>query len=482
MALLAGGLASACTDTDGPAEEKALPTGASTYVAFSIQHNGQLGNSPRTRVDESDYNDQGTYEGDHDEWLNTIDLYLTTPDGTFLESRRFTADDLTTAVDAAGNQFIKPRQALQTTAGDKVATIVVNSPMPLMADAPADDYRFTTNASLPMASIAGYVYEAAYDRTLLLVVATGKSEVVTIEEGVSADEVAAGKNSIDITISRVASKVLVTKSADMENNTQLGGTFKDITYSVAQGALSVYLLPQDDGVTYTTWGSEYVPTGTYLATSGQYYCYDDLHTPSKVETDLRTVADMNANIAQYQAKLLLENVHTEGSDATTTGYRKGNTTYVLVRTTFVPDAASIRDGGALAADGTFYVGGTDGVIYSSIAAATNETIGTKNQPVYTYVGGKMLYYIWPNPDDVKHPMNSPIMRNNIYCINITAINKLGVNWNPLNPGLDNPDPKPDGDEPESPIVPSDPLSLEDTYMSFDIATLPWRVHSTDIEL
>lgn len=481
--LLAGTLITACTNGDEPiTDPRPHPAAeANTYVAFAIQYDGRLATGPQTRVDDSEYNPQGTYEGERDELLNTIDLYLTAPDGTFLESRRFNAsNDLTASIDENGNQVIRPRTPFQTTAGDKVATVVINSPMPLMDAAPSDDYRFTTNASLPMSSLAEYV--DVDGQTLLRVAASGKSEVTTILEGVTSDEVIAGQNHIDVEVIRIASKVLVTKSAGLENNPELGGTFTDITYSVAQGTLSVYLFPQDDGTTYTTWGSDYVPTGTYLATAGEYYCYDDLLTPSNVMEDLRTGADQDANLAQYPCKLLLENTHTYGEDASTTTYRKGNTAYILIRATFVPDAATIADGGALAADGTFYVGGTDGLIYSSIQAATTEGVGTFNQPVATYTGGKMLYFVWPNPDDIQRPMNSPVIRNNIYCVNISTINKLGVNWNPLNPGVNNPDPKPSGDEPENPIDPTDPLSLDDTYMTVDITTRPWNVHSYDVDL
>jgi hypothetical protein len=94
----------------------------------------------------------------------------------------------------------------------------------------------------------------------------------------------------------------------------------------------------------------------------------------------------------------------------------------------------------------------------------------------------MLYFVWLNPDNIEKPLNSPTMRNNIYQINISAIHKLGVNWNPLNPDVSNPNPKPAGDEPASPIVPTDPLSLDDTYMSVDIEVQNWEVHSYDVVL
>jgi hypothetical protein len=163
-------------------------------------------------------------------------------------------------------------------------------------------------------------------------------------------------------------------------------------------------------------------------------------------------------------------------------YRKGNTAYVLIRATYTPNPTAIADGGTLT-DGTFYVGGTDGKIYSTAAAATDVTKGgTAYQDVATYTNGKVLYYVWLNPDDIQKPINSPVLRNNIYHININSFKKLGVNWNPLTPDITNPDPQPDGNEPDNPVIPTDPISVTDTYMSVNVEVLNWSTHSYDVDL
>jgi hypothetical protein len=139
----------------------------------------------------------------------------------------------------------------------------------------------------------------------------------------------------------------------------------------------------------------------------------------------------------------------------------------------------------LAADGTFYYGFIDNVIYANladaVAAAATPTVG--NQPVQTYTGGKMLYYAWLNPDNASDPTqwtNSPVVRNNIYHINIRSFNELGTNWNPLvPPGVTNPDPEPPGPEPETPIDPTDPIGKNQTYMSVQVEIIPWNMHSYD---
>jgi hypothetical protein len=467
---------SACKDQN--VEEPSLPAGE-TYVGFAIRYDAKLaGSDTQTRYSEDDYNKVGTYEGR--DLISTIDLYLSAPDGTFLQSQRFVAEtDLTYSYNAAGLQVIQPRTPFKTTPGDKVATIIINSPRPLMATQPTDEQTFAVSTSLPFSSIGAFVDNEG--ERILQTILTGRSNVTTITEGISEDEVQAGANTISVEVSRLVSRVVVSKTAGMEAASTLDGTFSNTTYAVGQGALAAYIYPQIAGDEYKTWGYDYLPDGNYLSSSTQYYCYEDLLTPVAVPDNLNTAADPMANLDNYEGKLLLENTHLAGPDASTSKYKKGNTAYVLVSTTFTPNPSMIKDGGTLT-DGTFYVGDTDGNIYSSIEAATSTTTGTYNQHVMTYTGGKMLYFVWLNPDNITKPMNSPVMRNNIYQINISAIHKLGVNWNPLNPDVNNPDPKPSGPEPENPIVPTDPLSLDDTYMTVDIEVKNWVVHSYDLEL
>jgi hypothetical protein len=185
-------------------------------------------------------------------------------------------------------------------------------------------------------------------------------------------------------------------------------------------------------------------------------------------------------------KFLLEVTHQSGADQSASRYRKGNTPYILIRGTFSPAPDQIKDGGALT-DGTFYIGAIDGHIYSSVALAQDYAVGVLNQPVLTYTGGKVLYYVWLNPDNIQKPINSPVIRNNIYLVNIASFKRIGLNWNPLlPPGPNtphNPDERPNGPEPaDPPVNPADPLSSTDTYMTVDIAVLQWTVHSYNIDL
>ncbi|MDR0907575.1 MAG: Mfa1 family fimbria major subunit [Rikenellaceae bacterium] len=476
--LLLATLLSACSKE--PTQQTPLVEGASTYVGFAIKYDNALlaGGHPVTRSADDDYNSIGTYEGR--DLISTIDLYLSSPDGTFLQSQRFEAEtDLTYTYDAAGLQLIKAKSPIKTTPGNKIATVIINSARPLMATQPDDDQTITVSTSLPFTSIGAFVDNDG--ERILKTSFSGKSAETAIAEGVTVEGVQAGANIITLDVTRLISRVIVTKTADMESTTTLDGTFSDISYAIGQCALTTYVFPQTDDTEYKSWGYDFVPDGNYLAEATKYYHYDDLLTPIAVPNNLNTTADNMANLVNYEGKLLLENTHLAGSDASSSKYKKGNTTYILVSTVFTPNPSMIKDGGALT-DGTFYVGDTDGQLYSSIAAAQDVSTGSYNQQVRTYTGGKVLYYVWLNPDNVAHTMNSPVVRNNIYQINIAGIHKLGVNWNPLNPSVNNPDPKPEGNEPPSPIVPTDPLSLDDTYMSVDIEVKNWTVHSYDVTL
>lgn len=256
-------------------------------------------------------------------------------------------------------------------------------------------------------------------------------------------------------------------------------------------------------------------------------------------------------------------------------YRKGNTAYVLIRAAFVPKqiqvgadyttanlTAAMTSGSlsnyitelnsALAPYPTLSVdaaGNINGTVaptawtsitpgsepaelvygvgthkfYSSEFASQNPAFqGVKGQPIQkftkvvdgggTFLGYKMLYFAWVNPDNVTTGWyNSPVYRNNIYHVEIDNVGGLGENWNPLVPATptknnddpnhpNNPDPfVPNGSvtipvpptggtpvtptpitppvTPVTPIKPSDPLTQKKTHMSVKVTVLPWQVHS-----
>ena len=438
-------------------------------------------------ADDQNYNAISQYSGVTT--IATLDLYLISSDGsTLLDARRFGPSDFLFGADASGRDMIRLSAPFKTIPGDKQMVVILNSPDPLLTTIPGSDYLYKLSSTLPLSSLAR-IYQSSSVTTpegltiyADLLTLSGKSTVFSIADGVSAQEVtASGKNMIDLDVTRIPSRAIVTTSAaaDVVNTDGLKlGTISNITYSVAQGANAVYLFPQTNADNSTkTWGYDYMPGAgsDYAATATSWYDYSDLQNL----TDAVPARPSDGSYITFPGKFLLENTHLVGTDESNSRYRKGNTAYILVRAKFTPDPSQIKDGGTLT-DGTFYVCGNDFRIYSSIQKAQDYTIGVQNQPVSTYTGGKVLYYIWLNPDKITKPVNSPVIRNNIYHVNINSFKSIGVNWNPLIPsGPDaphNPDPKPSGPEPENPVKPTDPLSSTDTYMSVDITVLMWTVH------
>ena len=97
--------------------------------------------------------------------------------------------------------------------------------------------------------------------------------------------------------------------------------------------------------------------------------------------------------------------------------------------------------------------------------------------VIKYAGGICYYVAWLNPNDKKDPTVSPVLRNNIYHVNITGMKELGYTRNPFDPTDNTPK---DPDDPKVPD-PKDPLYPSETHMSVEINVVNWGVHSYDQE-
>lgn len=453
-----------------------------TYVGLTIT----LPSESALKAEPEDYNPVGNYAGNTG--IFNVDIYLLSGDGnTLLSSARYEGSTSNFGFSSSSGSYVLTLlHPFKTTPGDKQMIVVINSPETFNQNAvPSDSklYQLSSGVgSLSLSDLAQVSTDPAsqnQDGTYAdILVLSGKTTAAfTILDDISPQDVAGGQNVMPVNVTRVPSRVIVTTTASSSVGTL--GTISNVTYSVAQGANSVYLFPQKTSGAISTWGYGYVPTASsYSSQASTYYDYTDLSNSSAVPAK---PAQAGKEVA-LPGKFLLENTHVVG-DAGTSQYRKGNTAYVLIRATFTP--TTTIDGGTLTG-GTFYVGATDGGIYSSVAAARDVANGgTANQDVYEYTNGKVLYYVWLNPDNITKPVNSPVIRNNIYHINIASFKSIGFNWNPLvPPGPTNPDPKPTNPtEPtDPPVKPEEPLSSSDTYMSVNISVLPWVVHSYDIDL
>ena len=398
---------------------------------------------------------------------------------------------------------------------------------------------------------AGELAKVDNDKDIILM--TGPAATPTIDDNVSAAEAVSGaKNRADLTVQRAVARVLVTTTAtsfdikgmNPTSMTEEAGAIKvsDLTYVVGQGENKFYFLQKDnggnDGAAFTTPAFAQVPSNddywsnnfqTSYNTVGKHYDYSGLwkntatgnikgvSVPTRTAfnnsatTELSNVTtDLNAGL---KGEFILPTLHKYNTDRAQSNYRKGNTAYILVRGYLTPKYYVAADGTVtenattpLAANADVYLG-ANGVFYADKACVQDPTKkGVAGQTAQLYKGRKVMYFVWINPDVVDgKAVNSPVIRNNIYHVQIKGISKIGANWNPLvpvdnpnNPNItnpndpsnpinnnpNNPDPRPKNDlEPKDPPVdPKDPLTSKETWMSVNVNILPWAVHSYEVEL
>lgn len=397
---------------------------------------------------------------------------------------------------------------------------------------------------------AGELAKVDNDKDIILM--TGPAATPNIDDNVSAAEAVSGaKNRADLTVQRAVARVLVTTSAasfdikgmNPTSMTEEAGaiTISNLTYVVGQGENKFYFLQKDnggnDGAAFTTPAFAQVPSNddywttdfqTSYNTVGAHYDYSGLwkntatgnikgvsvptRTAFSAATELSNVTnDLNAAL---KGEFVLPTLHKYNTDRAQSNYRKGNTAYILVRGYLTPKYYVAADGTVtanattpLAANADVYVG-ANGVFYADKACVQDPTKkGVAGQTAQLYKGRKVMYFVWINPDDVDgKPVNSPVIRNNIYHVQIKGIAKIGANWNPLvpvenpshpkitdpndptnpvNDNPNNPDPRPKDNpyEPKDPPVdPKDPISSKETWMSVNVNILPWAVHSYEVTL
>ena len=399
-----------------------------------------------------------------------------------------------------------------------------------------------------------------------VIVMTGNFGEVNVADGVTESQTlttaATAPNRAEVSVQRAVARVLVTADKDSYEvkgddpttptvETVANGdavtlaTITNLTYVVAQGESSLYFNQQESpnptNYQYKTPNSTFVPvdpnTDYDVATTFDKYDYTglwrnktnhfggrDVVTNATYDASLTNVVEYVKNANGLHGEFVLPNTHAyDAADRGASGYRKGNTAYVLVRGKINPKYVYMNDKSvennwsATHADDDLFLG-DDGKFYQSVAAAndptTNGNATAAAMKVKKFVKGKVLYFVWVNPDATSATawINSPAIRNNIYHIQIKGIDNYVYNWNPLVPNTNepvdptkpfdpkdnprrpdnpnNPDPQPgvpdpnnpgknipDPKEPPTDIKPNDPLSLKEAWMSVDVTILPWQVHT-----
>lgn len=469
----------------------------------------------------------------------------------------FNEADLTfTNGEGGDNNTIKPKKGIRVTPGQKKVYVVVNPTTAsntllggeatlagFEAKYKSADLAFTKGAmvnkltpslesAISTASEIAQTIGSTPDQKEQILM-TGTVGSVDVQTGINEDAAVAGQNTATVTVKRAVARVMLSTKKD---NYEIKGdnpetpfivetdhvlaTISDIKYVVAQGERKMFFSQQaSDAPTiwaYKTPASGFIPAADYSnehgATATQAennYDYSTLWRGYKatgisgMDTPLTTsyasnIDEISASLQKgLSGEVILPNTHKYGTDASSSDYRKGNTAYVLVRAKMKPKVIYDETGddkiASLSPDADIVLG-QNGKFYTSREAATTGTKGVKGQTTSLYSGGKVLYFAWVNPDVIgKGWFNSPVIRNNIYHIEVAGFKRIGLNWNPLVPGdpkrPENPDPKPHHDptpdnpgEPTPPVTPDDPLTPTETWMAVQAKILPWQVHSYSIEL
>jgi hypothetical protein len=508
------GFISCNNDNDIPSSgEQEGNTNVSVTLSMSLKETKSL---------PDDYNTIGDWAGK--DKIEKVAIYLL--DGTTVTTKTYTvgtgaSDGYTQEAVNADNQVVlKPKEAIRTTAGIKKVYVLVNGKPEVeaaLAVTPADNFENAYRTAQLTLSNSGtnLIVSSSADKlaqkngtTDETIVMTNDAEVtINVAANVSEEDALRTTNPLNrvsVKVERTVARVMVTTAAEtyeIKSGADVLGTISNITWVLAQGESALFIQRKAN---YATPNYGWIPASNtdYNNTAGSKYDYSGLFenynattqfggTAVPTMTDYATAtkdkitAELNTKLS---GKFILPNTHITGA-AEVSGYKKGNTAYVLVRAKFTP--SSFADGETYAAGADFFVG-ANGKFYTTAAnAQTPAKGGVANQTVAKYIGGKVLYYAWVNPDNVPNWYNSPVIRNNVYHIHISGFKNLGTNWNPLypedptTPTPTNPDPKPvvpGVNEPENPIDPTDPLTTPETWMSVDVTVLPWKLHSYSVVL
>ena len=526
----------ACSDSDvvSPGDNDSK---VNTHMSVTLK----LAKGPSTRaVDDKDYNYIGDWAGK--DKISNVSIYLI--DGEKVTRYPHAVDKYTFDTTDPQNVILRPKlsAAIKTTEGPKTVYVVVNENAIIQnaldltsASAFKDSYEAATDALVNSYEIGGAVVTSASSLAVVnddddeIVMTTLSPDTIVVLPNVSAPQAIGdlSPNQASVSVERTVARVLVTLATDFKSeiidagNVKIG-TVSNVHWVLAQGESKLFIQRKNN---WATPSFEWVPTqqkywDSYITGTDSKYDYSGLFenyeaatqfggivltpgaNPSKGIVDNKNAGGIGGESVKA-GRFILPTTHKYGV-GDVANYKKGNTAYVLVRAKFTP--TTLADDGELTG-GTFYLG-ANSKFYSSAANAIDPAKGgVAGQTVAKYVGGKVLYYAWVNPDaiDTKKWYNSPVLRNNIYHIHITGFKTIGTNWNPLFPEdpdnpkgepVDpddpdgpkkplNPDPKPNVpgvDEPVNPINPEDPLTTPETWMSVKVTVLPWKVHSYDIEL
>lgn len=479
-----------------------IPTSdTDTYVGVSIKFP-----QPTTRALPEDYNKIKDGEWNGRDKIQTIKVYVVTNDAV-INSTKFTESAFNTISDGV----LSPNLAVEAKAGEKVkAYVVINdvnakvtTALDALGAAEFDQKFAETVAQVAAIGDVAKTQVAGSGSYEDIVVMTNKIKPteLNVEANISKKDAIAGKNNrIDIEVTRVASRGIVTMTEDSEKQKldiinkvttidRGAGTTKvedkktatvtitDVSYEVTAGALQFNVL--EDATTWKvpTPVYDFMPKATWGETRTQ--AAEKLYFPEDSKYDWKTVIkkadnsadNLKAALGEEQfSKFVLPVTHADEK------YRKGNTTMFEIKANFkvknntdeFPDAEDLTDH-----SGDLFYGLTDGLFYSTKEKAEamdkNADSGTpKKQEVKEYKNGEMYYYIWLNPDvkyeDLSQKITkSPTVRNQVYHAHITGFKEMGLTS-------------------KEELDPNEELETDKTHISVQLKVVPWTMHSYTVEL
>lgn len=483
-ALLLGLTACNNKNEDDLAREK----GYDTYSTISLSLPASL------RAGEDDnYNKQGTYEGiDH---IKSLTLYMIdNADPTAKPELQHFPETSLHLDGATGKVTMAP---FRTKSGNKTVYAVINITDAIKAALDAANNETDFKAAYEDAYEAfGANPIAQLESGKDVIVMSGKPVTQDIKPNISALN-APAVNNVHITLTRSAARVSVTTTATETapgskvyevkatvtgGTTKTFGTISNLVWSVGQFEKKFYLLQKSDRKSPSY---DWITNGDYTTEAPNRYDYSQLRSGKFFDVEKITTYGID-QVKTIKYKYISETTHKDATsaDPMTSGYRKGNTTYVLIKGQFTPDDEMWATGEKALwtpGDDLFYGLATQ-KFYSSQQNA--ETAGNATNKVVTYKKGMVFYFLWVNPNvvDMTKWAMSPVYRNNIYNVDIKSFQNIGLSGNPFNPDPDPQDPdKPDPDDPDNP-KPEEPLPTEKTFMVATITITPWTWHNYSIDL
>lgn len=512
---LVGGM-TACDKSMKGVDEGTTSATGDTYI--SVTFSTANPNSLKAAVKEdTDFNSIGEFMGR--DKIKNVNIYMINATDESIEVKKFdNTDNFNTDPDGNPDTRDYRTEAWKTTPGDKIVYVYTNiagTAIETALDAATDKASFEAANKATYTLVKNGAVDEAYAKfdgtDDIIAMNTVKPENLTVVAGVKENEAKTGaKNCATVTVRRLVGQAAVTSTA---TTYEIKETFKgaettlatlgNFKWDVMQFEQKSYLtpMPTADGKDALKVAFCKTPSFEFITTDANYttgtdnaadkYAYRKFNG-AEVKQFTRS-GDDKANVTAIVAtpmKFITETTHQLGKKiedttaALKTGYRKGNTAYVIVSAEITPkNWGEGEEAKELDAEKNLYFGIKDHKFYKDLEAAktANKVASVPesdqlNAPdnVIKYAGGICYYVAWLNPDVITEPVNSPVLRNNIYHVNIVKMGKIGYSGNPFNPNGDNPK-DPDDKTPD----PKETLYPVETYMSVEINVVNWGVHSFD---